>query len=47
VLTAVQEGRLVFVNTEANRQPSVRTPDDVAELCTGLDRIRGAMLQAR
>lgn len=42
-LTAVQEGRLVFVNTDANRQPSMRTPDDVAELCAGLDRIRATL----
>ena len=39
-LSAVREGRLVFVSPDRLQRPTLRTPDGIAELCRALDRER-------
>lgn len=40
-LQAVKEGRLVFVDADTIQRPTVRLAEGVAQLCAGLDRVRG------
>jgi len=40
-LKAVKEGRLVFVDADTIQRPTVRVAEGVAQLCAGLDRVRG------
>lgn len=39
-LSAVREGRLVFVSPDRLQRPTLRTPEGIAELCRALDRER-------
>jgi iron complex transport system substrate-binding protein len=39
-LPAVKAERLLFVDSDAIQRPTPRTPDAVADLCAGLDRVR-------
>ncbi|HSN19741.1 MAG TPA: cobalamin-binding protein, partial [Usitatibacter sp.] len=39
-LSAVREGRLVFVAPDRLQRPTVRTPDGIEDLCRALDRVR-------
>ncbi|MGZ5099791.1 MAG: cobalamin-binding protein [Usitatibacter sp.] len=40
-LKAVKEGRLVFVDADTIQRPTLRVAEGVAQLCAGLDRVRG------
>ena len=44
-LDAVKADRLVFVDADSFQRPTPRTPDGVAELCTGLDKVRPQLAQ--
>jgi iron complex transport system substrate-binding protein len=46
-LDAVREGRLLFVAADALARPTLRTPDAIARLCTGLDAMRIRLLVPR
>jgi iron complex transport system substrate-binding protein len=39
-LNAVKDDRLVFVDADSFQRPSPRTPDGIAQLCAGLDKVR-------
>jgi len=39
-LTAVREGRMVFVDADTIQRPTLRLAEGVAQLCAGLDRVR-------
>jgi iron complex transport system substrate-binding protein len=42
-IPAVNEDRLIFIDSEAIQRPSLRTPDGIAELCAQLDKMRARM----
>ena len=39
-LSAVKSGKLVYAHPDRLQRPTARTPDGIAELCAGLDRVR-------
>jgi iron complex transport system substrate-binding protein len=42
-LSAVREGRLVFVSPDRLQRPTTRTPEGIAELCRAIDRVRAEL----
>ena len=46
-LSAVREGRLVFISPDRLQRPTLRTPDGIAELCKAIDRVRAELAAAK
>jgi iron complex transport system substrate-binding protein len=46
-LSAVREGRLLFVSPDRLQRPTTRTPEGIAELCAAIDRVRARLPAAK